>query len=601
MGKDLENALLQLINGIKREFYFPNEVLKSNITSIYKRKGSRLEMDNDRGIFGLSVFKKIIDKLIYVEKYPLLDQNMSDSNIGARKKKNIRNHLFIVHGIINAIIQSGGCVDLQIYDLIKAFDALWVEDCMNDLWDTLPADSRDDRLGLLCESCRTNLVAVNTVVGQTKRVDIPTIAQQGGTWGPMMCSNSIDVVGKHSLAKNNFYTYKNLVNVIPLAMVDDLLAISRCGMESIDMNITINSIIELKKLKFHTPEANKGKKSKCLLMHIGNNGKYCAGMKVHGENVDSVSEAVYLGDVLSQDGSNTGHIKDRVSKGMGQMNTVLNLLKTVSFGEKYFEIAVTLREAHLVNGMLSSTDIQYGLRKKQVEELENVDKMLIRSILKAPSSACVESLYLELGLIPISIILKSRRIAYYHYLVNLQESEMLFRFFEAQLKYPVKDDWTMQVEKDLNDFGIPEGFKFMRSKSKDAFLRFLKIKTKEYALNHLLEMKSEHTKMDDLMYSELKMQKYLKSEEIPVNEAQNLFRHRVRVAQFKENFGEKYMNKTCPLCSLHLDTQVHAMQCEIVKSQITIEGKYSDIFKQKIPTNISRTLLKISKLRENVI
>ena len=64
-------------------------------------------MDNDRGIFGLSVFNKIIDKLIYIEKYPLLDQNMSDSNIGARKKKNIKNHLFIVHGIINARIQSG--------------------------------------------------------------------------------------------------------------------------------------------------------------------------------------------------------------------------------------------------------------------------------------------------------------------------------------------------------------------------------------------------------------------------------------------------------------------------------------------------------------
>ena len=41
------------------------------------------------------------------------------------------------------------------------------------------------------------------------------------------------------------------------------------------------------------------------------------------------------------------------------------------------------------------------------------------------------------------------------------------------------------------------------------------------------------------------MQKYLKSEEIPVNEVQNLFRHRV--------------------------------------SKIIIEGKYSDIFKQKYP------------------
>ena len=54
--------------------------MKSDITSIYKKKGSRLDMDNDRGIFGLSIFKKIIDKLIYIEKYPLLDANMTDSN-----------------------------------------------------------------------------------------------------------------------------------------------------------------------------------------------------------------------------------------------------------------------------------------------------------------------------------------------------------------------------------------------------------------------------------------------------------------------------------------------------------------------------------------
>ena len=53
------------------------------------------------------------------------------------------------------------CVDLQIYDAIKAFDVLRVADCMNDLFDTLPAQARDDRLGLVYESGRTNLVAIN--------------------------------------------------------------------------------------------------------------------------------------------------------------------------------------------------------------------------------------------------------------------------------------------------------------------------------------------------------------------------------------------------------------------------------------------------------
>ena len=77
----------------------------SNITTIYKSKGLRHDLESDRVIFGLSVFRKIMDGLTYQKKYPLIDEHMSDSNIGARKKKNIRNHLFIIHGIINSVIK----------------------------------------------------------------------------------------------------------------------------------------------------------------------------------------------------------------------------------------------------------------------------------------------------------------------------------------------------------------------------------------------------------------------------------------------------------------------------------------------------------------
>ena len=417
--------------------------------------------------------------------------------------------------------------------------------------------------------------------------------------GPMMCSNSIGMVGKYAKEKGQFYNYKNLVPVIPLAMIDDLLAVTSCGMKSIEMNTTINTLIELKKLQFHVPEVKK--KSKCHLMHIGKANMVCPDMKVHGHTVDRVDKAVYLGDVISCDGSNTSNIQDRVSKGMGQMNTIMTLLKTVSFGEKFFEMAVTLREAHLINGMMSSSETWYGLKKKEIDQMEEVDKMLIRKILDAPISTCIESLYLELGLIPISIILKSRRINYLHYLANLDQEEMLYKFFEAQFKYPNKDDWTLQVKDDLDDFGLPGSLEFLKSKSIHSFKRLVKIKTKEYALNHLLNLKSEHSKLDNLMYTELKLQKYLKSDDIPVHEAKNLFRYRVRMAEFKENYGNKYENKVCPLCTIHMDTQAHAVQCNKVKESISVEGNYNDIFKEKIPTNISKSLYRISKMREGLI
>jgi hypothetical protein len=83
---------------------------------------------------------------------------MSDSNIGARRNRNIKNHLFIIYGVINSVIRGKEeCIDIQIYDLEKAFDALWLNECMNDLFDTLSEDHRNDKIALLYESNRNNL------------------------------------------------------------------------------------------------------------------------------------------------------------------------------------------------------------------------------------------------------------------------------------------------------------------------------------------------------------------------------------------------------------------------------------------------------------
>ena len=235
VGRDLKEALLLLFNGVKSNLFIPKFMTFENISTIYKNKGSRLQLDNDRGIFILTVLKKILDKLTYHDKYDDIDIHMSDSKIGARKNKNIRNHLFMIYGIMNSVIKGKNeSIDIHIYDLVKAFDALWLEDTLNNVYDTISDDERDDKLALLYRSNEVNLVAVKTAVGLTKRVNVPAIVQQGGTWGPMLCSNSIDTIGKKCRDRGeHFYLYKNTVRVLPFAMVDDCLGISRCGDESV--------------------------------------------------------------------------------------------------------------------------------------------------------------------------------------------------------------------------------------------------------------------------------------------------------------------------------------------------------------------------------
>ena len=37
----------------------------------------------------------------------------------------------------------------NIYDLVKAFDKLWLDDAFNELYDTVDADYKDEKLALL--------------------------------------------------------------------------------------------------------------------------------------------------------------------------------------------------------------------------------------------------------------------------------------------------------------------------------------------------------------------------------------------------------------------------------------------------------------------
>ena len=436
----------------------------------------------------MTVFRKILDKLIYKDKYPEVEKNMSDSNIGARRGKSIKNHLFIIYAIINSVlVEEKSCIDIQIYDLVKAFDRLWLEDCMNDLYDSLPSEHRDDQLALIYEGNSFNKVAVNTPVGLTDRVNIENIVTQGGVFGPLQCSNSIDTIGKKCYSKGeHLYSYKQMVQIMPLSMVDDLLAVAPCNQKSVALNAYLNAQIELKKLSFHTKDA-KGK-SKCHVLHVGRNSDLCPTLQVHGTNMSHVSEDTYLGDVISNDGRNTKNINSRIGKGLGKITEIMNMLEKVSLGHEYFKIALLLRESLFLNSILTNADIWYGLDKTDIKRLEDLDLSLLRKFLNVPYTVPAEAVYLELGCLNIETILKARRLVYLHYLLKQEESSMVYKVFITQWKYPAtKNEWTEQVKIDLNDFGFSDDLSEIRTISANSFKNCVKKKAKEYAFYRYLQ------------------------------------------------------------------------------------------------------------------
>ena len=142
--------------------------------------------------------------------------------------------------------------------------------------------------------------------------------------------------------------------------------------------------METKKLEFGS--------DKCKKIHGGKQNLFCPELHVNNgeEKIKEVDKEKYLGDILSKDGKNDQTIAARKSTGMGIVTQILLMLDEVSLGSHYFEIGLMLREAMLVNGLLFNAEIWYGLTKKNISELEEVDKLLLRKILKAHSKTPVQ-------------------------------------------------------------------------------------------------------------------------------------------------------------------------------------------------------------------
>ena len=124
------------MNLLKKKQQFPKILEKCNITSLHKRK-SKHDFSNYRGMFRVNILRSILDQLIYNDSYETIDRNLTDGNVGARKRRSSRDNIFVLSAICNSVVNGkADPILVQITDIETCFDKLWLQACMNSLWFT---------------------------------------------------------------------------------------------------------------------------------------------------------------------------------------------------------------------------------------------------------------------------------------------------------------------------------------------------------------------------------------------------------------------------------------------------------------------------------
>ena len=136
---------------------------------------------------------------------------------------------------------------------------------------------------------------VKTPVGNSQSFSLEQCILQGSVLGPLKCTVQVDSVRSEFVsdsAKSKVtYKYKDIVNVPPLSMMDDVFTVTKCGLSSVVINATLNAKFEGKKLTMS--------KDKCQKLHINKkkkeNEKCDTKLYAHNEVIKEVETLTYLG------------------------------------------------------------------------------------------------------------------------------------------------------------------------------------------------------------------------------------------------------------------------------------------------------------------
>jgi hypothetical protein len=221
--------------------------------------------------------------------------------------------------------------------------------------------------------------------------------------------------------------------------------------------------------------------------------------------------------------------------------------------------------------------------KSQLEQLEVMDRMLLRQVLSAHSKTGLEWIMADTGKLDLRSLIQMRRLMYLWHLLSRDESELIRRIYTTQKVSNSVGDWVRLVDADKTELGITLSDMEIQGVSKNVFQKFVKKKVKINMLKNLSELKRKHSKAKFLSCAELKPANYIQDSRFNTKEKQLLFKLRSKTLDVKENFRGLNNNPWCIACGLFPETQSHLLQCP----QLVIGLKYPN--------------LKTSRLNENFI
>ena len=199
-----------------------------------------------------------------------------------------------------------------------------------------------------------------------------------------------------------------------------------------------------------------------------------------------------------------------------------------------------------------------------------MDSALLKRLTGSHSKSPSEFQHLETGTWKIRHHLTYQRLLYHHHILTRGDEETIKKIYFKQKEDSVRGDWYKLLEADFKFLEIELNEDEICHTPKNIYKVKIKDLISKAAFKHFLTIKETHSKLNDLSYSELKVQPYLTSNMITNEQKQLLYKLRSKCHESKMNFRKMHKNNLkCVFGCSQDEDQKHAfLYCWPIVSKI---------------------------------
>ena len=549
-GREMERSIKKMFNRILQENRVPKEWESMKIKSIYKNRGSRMQLKNRRGLFMTSIISKLFEKTLMEKVKDSV--RISEYQCGGKKGRSTKENWIIMMAIIDRNKELKKNTYAIFADAEKCFDKLWLEDSLVQM---NRSGLREREVTMIQAMNREAKIVVETPSGDTDEINVKNIVKQGTIYGPQLCCVSTSQVNE--IKETPVTVISPSVTCRAMVYVDD---ISGAGNKNTIENIgrNLRQMEETKKFTFNLD------KSKYLVINTGTGKEEVPEIELLNGKMEKGKEYEFLGNYIDEKGTVERQLDEVERKMYGIVKGIKQIGAEDKLGKLSTEARILMYEKTAIPSMTYNMECWSNLRQRDWDHLERIQAAAIKSILHIPKSTPYWGILMETAIWPMKQRVEYQKMMLYHQLMHSDDKRVAKQVVQDQELRQQGKCWYDDVRKiaERLQMNVQEVMMTKKSEWKNMTKTRLQKEIEEISYQKRQEM----TKLRHVQ-GKYERQEYIK--QVGIKEASEFIRVRLEMKDIGKNQGQ---GRICAGCSRENESTEHIMKCQETSDMIGIKG-----------------------------